>query len=264
MATPRNNSVVRAFAILAAFDERNAEMTASAVAERTGFNTATTHRFLKTLEDIGVIARTAQGRFRLGLRLADLGARVTQHEVIRDAVAADALALADALGETVHVAVMIQDQPIVVANAQPERNFSMDAPAGRHLPAYSTAYGKVLLSGYAENRLSAYLASAPLAQLTENTITDADALRAELDTVRRGGFSVDREETEIGIRAVAVPIVDSDGTVRAALATSGPAARLTEDRTSDVVVALSPVAARITDKLYPPSEFADAAKDAAE
>ena len=62
MATPKNNSVLRAFAILRAFDEHSPEMTANEIATKTELNGATAHRFLLTLEDLGAVVRAPQGR----------------------------------------------------------------------------------------------------------------------------------------------------------------------------------------------------------
>jgi IclR family acetate operon transcriptional repressor len=87
VATPKNNSVLRAFAILSAFDDAAPEMSATEVADRVGLNPTTTHRFLLTLLDVGAVARTPSGRFRLGMVLADLGGRVMATTVLADAAA---------------------------------------------------------------------------------------------------------------------------------------------------------------------------------
>ena len=122
MATPKNNSVLRAFAILRAFDEHAPEMTANEVAVKTGLNGATAHRFLLTLEDIGAVVRTPQGRFQLGMALADLGGRVSQYKVIADAAADHVATLVQELRETVHVAVLDGTWVVDVAMGSPARS----------------------------------------------------------------------------------------------------------------------------------------------
>ena len=250
MATPKNNSVLRAFAILRAFDERSPEMTASEIAARTGLNGATAHRFLLTLEDLGAVVRTPQGRFQLGMALADLGGRVSQYKVIADAAADHVNALVQVLRETVHVAVLDGTWVIDVVMAEPARSLRIDAHLGRRLHAYCTAFGKVLLSGLDDAALRAYLDAVPLERKTATTITEASVLRSEIAEVRRTGFAIDDEETEEGLYAISVPIVDPEGKVRAALAVSGPAARLSHDRVAPTFETLSRAASEIAGKLF--------------
>lgn len=250
MATPKNNSVLRAFAILRAFDERSPEMTAGEIAAKVGLNGATAHRFLLTLEDLGAVARTPQGRFQLGMALADLGGRVSRHKVIADAAADHVDALVRVLRETVHVAVLDGAWVVDVAKAEPARSLRIDAQLGRRLHAYCTAFGKVLLSGLDDRAMGAYLAAVPLERKTATTITDADALGREIAEVRRRGFAIDDEETEEGLYAISVPIVDTAGTIRAALAVSGPTARLSKDRVGPTVETLTRAADEIAHKLF--------------
>ena len=250
MATPKNNSVLRAFAILRAFDERSPEMTAGEIAAKTGLNGATAHRFLLTLEDLGAVVRTPQGRFQLGMALADLGGRVSQYKVIADAGAEHVNALVQVLRETVHVAVLDGTRVVDVAKAEPARSLRIDAHLGRRLHAFCTAFGKVLLSGLDDDALSTYLEAVPLERKTDKTITDAKALRVEVAEVRRTGFAIDDEETEEGLYAVSVPIVDEAGNVRAALAVSGPTARLSGDRVGPAVETLARAALEIGQKLF--------------
>ncbi len=250
MATPKNNSVLRAFVILRAFDERSPEMTAGEVATKIALNGATTHRFLLTLEDLGAVVRTPQGRFQLGMALADLGGRVSLYKVIADAAADHVDALVQVLRETVHVAVLDGTWVVDVAVAEPARSLRIDAHLGRRLHAYCTAFGKVLLSGLDDAAFSAYLDAVPLERKTATTITEASALSDEIAAVRRSGFAIDDQETEEGLYAIAVPIVDALGRVRAALAVSGPAARLGRDRVEATFETLSLAAREIAHKLF--------------
>ena len=62
--------------------------------------------------------------------------------------------------------------------------------------------------------------------MTANTLTTADALRAECEAIAKGGYACDREEFIAGLVAVAVPVRDAEGAVRAALAVHAPTARM--------------------------------------
>ena len=82
MGTPKNNSVLKAFDILNAFTSGPSAKTAGEVAAAVGLNLSTAHRFLLTLEEIGAVARLPGNRYHLGMMMAELGRRVTRHDVI--------------------------------------------------------------------------------------------------------------------------------------------------------------------------------------
>lgn len=73
-----------------------------------------------------------------------------------------------------------------------------------------------------------------LPELTSNTITDPDELRAELDQIRNDGIAFNDKETVAGLRAIGAPVLSED-TVHGAICVSGPANRLTVDRCHDEV-----------------------------
>lgn len=252
MATPKNNSVIRAFTILGAFDSQNREMGAAEVASKVGLTPATVHRFLLTLEGVGAVTRTADGRFQLGMTLADLGGRVAPDKVLADASVDEVRLLAEALHETIHVAVLIDHRVVIVASQASTRALRVHTQEGRRLPAYCTALGKVLLGDLDEDGLSAYLDAVPLERHTPATITSADDLRRELTAARAAGFARDREETEEGVRAFSVPVSDAEGTVRAALAVMGPTTRLTDDKESAIIARLAAGARAISARVFHP------------
>jgi DNA-binding IclR family transcriptional regulator len=251
VATPKNNSVIRAFRILVAFDDRTPEMSAAEVAAKIGLNTATTHRFLLTLADVGAVARTAAGKFRLGMLLADLGGRVMRTTVLADAAAETIRAVAADVRETTHIAILTDNVVVAIAQAEPDRNLRIDTQVGRRLPAYCTGHGKALLAALDDRALAAFFAATPLDRKTPKTITTEAALRAELARIRGNGYSVGDEEAEIGLRSVSVPIVDTQDRVRAAIAVSGPSARMTDVYISEILPRLKAAAAKISRTLYP-------------
>ena len=53
--------------------------------------------------------------------------------------------------------------------------------------------------------------------LTERTLTDREQLGAQIAAVRRAGWAVVDQELELGLRSVAVPVTDAQGTVVAAV-----------------------------------------------
>ena len=83
-------------------------------------------------------------------------------------------------------------------------------------------------------------------RFTENTIGSVDELIADLDLVRKRGWAIDNEESEIGHRCVGAPIYDYRGDIIAAISASGPTSVLTEDRIESVTAYLKEQAMEIS------------------
>ena len=88
---------------------------------------------------------------------------------------------------------------------------------GSRLPAYCTSMGRVLLAALPEAEARARLGSAPLPARTPRTLTDPEAVMAELARVRAAGYAAIDQEVEAGLRSIAVPLATARGTVVAAL-----------------------------------------------
>ena len=80
------------------------------------------------------------------------------------------------------------------------------------------------LSTLSDLRLSSFLRNVSLEAVAPNTITDPDALKEEVETVRRQGFAVDNEEFLEGVIAFAMPLRDKYGRMPATISFPGTAA----------------------------------------
>jgi len=249
MATPQNNSVRKAFDILRLFVGGTPALTAGEVAERTGLNPATAHRFLLTLEQVGALARRDGHRYQLGMLLADLGDRVEHDSVLTAAVQPHIEDLVERLRESVTLAVLDGDRAVVAGSGEAPRSLRIGFPVGRIMPLHASAVGKVLLAHEPAERIEALLAARPPERFTARTLTEPAALRAALASVRAAGWAVDDEEMDEGLRCIAVPIRGAGGRVRGALSVSAPTARLGDDRLAEIRGELLARAARIGERV---------------
>jgi IclR family pca regulon transcriptional regulator len=135
-------------------------------------------------------------------------------------------ALADEVRESCSIATLDGADIVYVAKVPASRTMSITLNVGSRLPAYPTSMGRVLLAALDADELKSCLDTVRLEALTPNTITDLDALRAELARVRDQGFAVVDGEREEGVRSAAAPLRDRSGTVLAALNISANAARV--------------------------------------
>jgi len=213
-------AVERAFAVLDALANGQAELGTNEIARQTGINASTVSRLLATLADAGFVEHvSATGRYRLGLRLVELGNAVLGRLDLREVARPHLRALADATGETVTLSAPGEGHAVTVDFVQSRSSVQSVAHLGRPSVAHATATGKVLLA-FGDQR-----PYAPLARFTDRTLATAEALEAELARVRDQGYAEAVSEREEGLHAIAAPIWSAHGELAGMLGIQGPGAR---------------------------------------
>jgi 2-aminomuconate deaminase len=220
-------------------------MTAGEIASLVGLNLSTTHRFLLTLEEIGAVARLPGTKYHLGMLIAELGRRVTRHDVIAKRAHSVVQHLSQAVSETVNLATFDNLQVSVVAWSEPQRPLVFSSRRDRPMPLHASALGKTFLAGLPSLRREEIIANLPFEKLTPATITDIREFRREIDEASREGYARDRQEMELGLDCVAVPIVADDGGTMAALSVSAPSTRMNDGNIKQFLVPLRVAATRI-------------------
>ncbi len=187
---------------------------------------STVYRLLQTLAGRDyVVQDPATGRYRLGLKLLELGALVSDHLTIRTVAQPHLQWLMEATKETVHLGLLEGRQVIYADKIESPQTIRMYSRVGRQSPLHCTALGKALLA-YQPEQMLRDLLGAGLRRYTSRTIAAPGRLRTELKRVREEGCALDNEEFEEGLRCVAAPIRDHAEAVIASLGIAGPAARL--------------------------------------
>ncbi len=241
------HSVDRAISILQVL-ARHGAVGVTDIATELDVHKSTVSRLLGTLESRGLVEQSSnRGRYRLGYGVVQLAAGATKkHDlsVISRPICHD---LADAVGETVNVAV--KDGRTVVSIDQVIGSSTVTTVnwVGQRTPMHATSAGKVFLAHMAADELKTNLAGG-LERYTEQTIVDAKALVQQLETVRSQGYAQTLEEHEVGLAAVAAPIRALDGQVIAALTISGPNFRINANTIPSVAPHLISAAAQISER----------------
>jgi DNA-binding IclR family transcriptional regulator len=221
-------SISRAFAILEEVARDRDGVSLSVLSKRVGLHNSTTFHLVKTMVTLGYV-RQIEGskRYRVGRPLFAL-ASAALDEIEMASIATPILEnLAQQSGESSHFAVRMRDRAMVLARIAGPGAFQFTDRAGVVRPPHATAIGKVLLAALDDAHLEDFLAHAELSRSTENTITDPDMLRLEIQEVRRNHVAYDDCEFNIDVRCVAVPVRDFTGHVAGAIGISGPVWRMT-------------------------------------
>lgn len=251
MATPKNHSVMKAFAILKAFQDPEEWVTSCELSRRANLPEASGYRLIQTLEEIGAVVRGPRGRYRTGLLLLSLSRNVTLSELLRDASQALMTEWSGRLNLTMHLGMLEHGMVTYVAKVAPPGAFPVYTKVGGQLEAYCSGLGKVLLASLPGEQMESIIMDGELVALTSHTITSPQALRAELKRVREQGYALDDRENHVEMRCIAVPVKDRDGRAVAALSATDDARRMTPERQMEIRDVLFGVAAQLRQKLYP-------------
>ncbi len=221
-----NRVLERALSILSAFTPSQPEMRLADFAGL-GLHKSTLYRLLEVLRAHRLVELdTATGRYRLGLRLFELGMLVVNHLELTRCAQRPLDALVERTGETAHLGVLDGGEVVSIGRAESPHALRMPGAVGRRNPAHCTAIGKVLLAHLPEPEQRAHLASTPLRALTRRTLVRPDQLLRELRAVRQRGYAIDDEEIYPGVRCVGAAVRNHTGTVVAAVSVAGPTTRL--------------------------------------
>lgn len=200
------------------------------------------YRMLQTLRANGLVDYIPQfKKYRVSWKIVQMGAAVVAKTSLQKLIRPLMERTALAMKETVNLAVLQGTEVIYIDKIDSPAFLRADLRVGTKVPVYCSALGKVLIAGHSEDQLKDLLPE-KLPSHTKNTITERGRLIAELEKVRKNGYSVDRQEFIEGITAVGAPIVDSRGKIAAAISVAGPSLRITEDRVPEIGTALREIA----------------------
>jgi IclR family acetate operon transcriptional repressor len=224
-------SVDRALDLMEALSRATASLTLSELSAETGLNPSTCHHLVATLMARGYVGQNTRTReYALGNKIFELSdARARQFDLIE--IAMPALRdLNRATSEAVHLAFIQAHELVTVAQLDSLHAVKVDSGfAGKSNAAHATASGKAILAWLPESEQHAIFEAKGMEAFTEHTITDVEALQAELALVRRHGYAQDREEFQPGVICIGAAIRNHTGGVIASISCSTPTMRATDD-----------------------------------
>lgn len=227
-------------------------LTLTELSQLSGIGKGATFRILANLEERGYVERDeATGRYRLGVKLVQLGARAASGFDLRSTARPILEALQEDTGETVTLGIPAAEGVVSIDIVERQHGLRMSGELGKRDDYHATSLGKAIAAYWpeVETQLEALLAHGPLHRKTVHTIVDPLALRQELEATRARGYAVDNEESEVGVRCVAAPVLDHRGAVVAAVSVAGPVSRLSTARISSLGPKVVVAAQRISEAM---------------
>lgn len=202
------------------------------LADHLGMAPSTVHRHLVTLREHNYV-RAEKGEYHIGLQFLTKGGyaqrRVTGFAHIKQKVDG----LAERTGERAQFIVREGGERVYLYTEVGESAVQTGAHIGKRGAIHTSAAGKAILAALPREDIEEIIDVHGLPQKTANSITDRDALDAELEEIRERGYAVNKQETTKGVHAVGAVVTDSEGVPVGGLSVSGPANRVREDRIHD-------------------------------
>lgn len=213
--------IERATRILALFSSDVPEWTVTEVSRELGLPKTTVWDYMHSLTELGLLRRTARGRYRLGWRAFQLGLRARMTSDIAGPARAEMARLVEKFDETIQLVSRYRGEVVYLEKVSPKVGVHVNLTrVGERLPAHCTASGKVLLAHLPPSEVRSLYPHGELPGLTPNSIRSLDELEVDLARVRERGYSIDVEETAEGMCCVAAPVRNENGEVAWALSMS--------------------------------------------
>jgi IclR family transcriptional regulator, pca regulon regulatory protein len=235
-------SLAKGFRVLEVFDAREPEMTLSQIAARAELDPGTTFRLVKTLVMLGYLVAGDAKKYRLGLKVLDLGfnafGKMDFHAIARPILRS----LVGSVNEAASVAVLDGPEMVYLERVQlPLGRLGITQRVGARIPVYCTAVGHAILAYMPMEERLRILNARERKKLTPNTPVSIAEIESRLQKVRELGYAVSDQDTVLGVRVIAAPIFDADDRPWASISAAAPwnACSLQEfvDHTASSVVA---------------------------
>lgn len=245
-----NASVSKAFRLLDHFTRTKQEWGVRELAQKLGDNKSTTYRQMATLARLNILQQDpVSGKYRLGLKLFELGNRVNVQHALVTHTHPELEMVAREIAETVHLGILKNHEVLIVDKIESSKGLKLNSMVGLTTPSYCTGLGKVLLAHKNDEDLERILKDVPWTAYTRNTITKRPTLLRQLKAIKEQGYAIDREELEVGLICVAVPVWNDINLVIGAISASGPSSRFREEAIGDYVDILRRGAGRVREKI---------------
>jgi len=255
----KDNAIEKALKILSIFIPYNQELGTTEISRKLGFHKATVSRILLTLREYGFLEQNNQTKkFRLGPTAMNLGLAV------RQSLKTDLVHIAkpfidelrDRLKESVLLEILAVDNTIIAYIAEGPRRVRLAGTIGDYLPTHVAAGAKAILA-FSPPEVQKHFLGKKMPRLTPRTITEPAELENQFQEIIKHGVSFDKEEHDIDINAIGVPVFNGEKKPVAAVVVAGPRTRIVCNHHAPIVSQLKETAAQISARLFYRQEHND-------
>jgi DNA-binding IclR family transcriptional regulator len=199
------------------------------IANEVSLSKSSVYRHVTTLEQHGFLNKQGTD-YRIGLRFLEFGVEARDDRLIYQETKNRIEEIAEETGEKLWIITEENGKACYLYGAEGSHPVKTYAAEGQFTELHHLAAGKAILAHLPQERVDRIIAQQGLIGQTENTITETQTLKKELEAVRERGVAYNDEESMIGLRAIGAPIRKADEGVYGAISVSAPANRMSDDR----------------------------------
>ena len=245
-----SKAVGRALEVLDYFRDSETHLSLTDLSKLSGFPESSLFRVLTTLESHRYLQRNADGSYRLAPKVL-FGTLYERSERLREETRPFLQQLNHRFDETVSLAFLFEDRIQVTDVVETFQMIRAGNVLGRVLSPHCSSLAKAITAFQPPHRIERITQVYNLVRFTEYTIVDRLALLAEYEKIRATGWSIDNEESVLGICCFGAPLLDAQGFAVAAVSVSSPKGRITPERETEIIEELRRTSREASEKIKP-------------
>lgn len=243
-------SVERTLDIVETLSEYKTGVGVTTLSKELKLHKSTVHRLLTTLMLRKYVEQDPEtSKYKLGMRLFELGNAVLSKLDIRQHAMPYLRQLWRTTGETIQLAIVDQNKVLYVDVLETLERVGVKSNVGERVPLHCSAPGKTWLASLPEDRMAEVLKLVKFEPFTPFTIDNMDKLKASISQAKELGYSVDNQEYSADLISVASPVRNYRGRVIACIAITAPALRMSEDRVKEMGINVKSTAEKISQSM---------------
>ena len=224
-------SLKKAVEILEALAKRENGIGITQLSRELNLPKSTIHQILSTLKSARFVGQNPEDKkYHLGLRIFELGTIVQSQLQLRKIAYPYLYNLSKKTNETTYLVVLEDNRIVYIDSVESTARLRARPVFGERVPLHCTSLGKAIMAFLPEEKINKIIYEDGLERFTENTITDPQVLKRELEKVRKRGYATDNMEHEEGICCLGASIRNHQKEVFAAISVSGPSQRFDPPR----------------------------------
>lgn len=248
-----NQSVIKAMKLLDLFTEGTPELTLREIAAKANMPKPTAYRLLSALESGNMLYKTKDSehdvRYRLGLKLLELGQMVSEQIELREIALPYMEQLAEEINEVIHLVIINQHEATYIEKVESTKALRLFTKIGKSVPLYIGSGPKLLLAHLSEEKQEAVLHAEEFQSFYGQPPVDEKKLKEELATIQKEGYAYSIGEQDADTTGISYPLYDYRSKVIAALTVSGLSRYYEGDNLEKIKASTVQTAQRISEEL---------------
>jgi IclR family KDG regulon transcriptional repressor len=223
-------SVLRAVKILDIVSRYDGGINLKDISKELGLGSSTVFYLINTLVEVNFIKHVANNKYKLGPKNLQLGNNYLNNLSLYKVSNPIIEELLEKINENIYLFMLENQNFIQILKMESSHSVKPTKLANDKSNAHATAIGKIFLSSFEDEECEKFINEFNhLQKYTKNTIASLNSLKKELDLIRKNGYSLDMQESEIGINCIAVPIYNHLGKIKASMGVSIPTQRFPDN-----------------------------------